>query len=345
MQKSIPKINILKIFILLSERKKKVNIYLRPLGNKKACKFIKYLKILKNYKKNKYIRPSGNKKVHKAYKTNKMSDSDNEEYYDPPFYQTLHTSPLEIEGIPVNYSIALSNPRDLIRFAKPYTWNRPINSDHVNEITKDLKKMQTPFLLGTFKIIHNPKTGELMIYDGQHRFQGIKNVLTEDPEHNCKTPITLEIYSIHCEDGIEKCPVAKKLFELANKTYNFDKQVDRINSYIEEITNAFVSDPLFKSNIADSDYRPKISKSHVYQNLLQRFKPTVKPSVVEVIGLFKRKNNEISLKQITEILKSNKSNHQYDKARKSNFFLNLTSYPFDKIVQEIVDELNKNNNA
>ena len=66
-----------------------------------------------------------------------MSDSDNEEFYEPYFYQTLHTSLLTIEGISVNYSIALSNPRDLIRFAKPYTWNRPINSDHVNEITKD----------------------------------------------------------------------------------------------------------------------------------------------------------------------------------------------------------------
>ena len=248
---------------------------------------------------------------------------------------------LTIEGISVNYSIALSNPRDLIRFAKPYTWNRPINNDHVNSITKDLKKMQTPFLLGTVKAILNPVTNEVMIFDGQHRFQGFKNLLNADPEHTCNTPITLEIYSFDCKDGIEKSPVAKTLFELANKTHNFDKNVDQINSYIKEITDAFVSDSLFKSNIADSDYRPKISKSHVYQKLLQKFKP----SVVEVIGLFKRKNNEISLKPITEILKSNKSNPQYDKARKSNFFLNLTTYPFDRIVQEIVDELNKNTNV
>ena len=268
--------------------------------------------------------------------------SDNDEYYEPSFYQTLHTSQLTIEEISVNYIIALSDPRDLIRFAKPYTWNRPINNEHVAQITKDLQKMEKPFLLGTFKVILNLVTGEFMIYDGQHRFQAYKNMLSDDSDHTCaKLLSTLEIYAFECKDGIEKCPVAKTLFLLANKTYNFDKKTDGINSYITDITDAFVSDPFFKSNIADSDYRPKISKAHVYQRLLQLFKPTVKPSDIDVIRIFKRKNNEISLMPITEILKTNKSNTQYDKARKSNFFLNLTTYPFEKIIQEIVDGLNK----
>jgi hypothetical protein len=269
------------------------------------------------------------------------SDAPEEEFYDASFYQTLHTSPLIIEGINVNYSLAISKPRDLIRFAKPYTWNRPINEEHVKQITNDLKEMSTPFLIGTFKVILNSKTGEFMIYDGQHRLKAYKNVLEEDPEHDCDIPTTLEIYSFLCEDGIEKSPVALKLFDLANKTHTFDKIVDKINPYIQDITNAFATDSFFKSNITESNYRPKIAKFWVYQKLLENFNPKIKPSISEIINLFKRKNNQISLKPIKELTGSVKSTPQYDKARKSNFFLNLTNYPFEKSVKEIVIELNK----
>ena len=272
-----------------------------------------------------------------------MSSSEtlDDEFYESSFYETLHTSPLIIGDKPVSYSIAIAKSRDLIRYVKPYTWNRVINEEHVTQITKDLKEMKTKFLVGTIKVILDSKTGEFMVYDGQHRLKAFRNVMEEDTDHDCNFQSTLEIYSFPCEGSIEKSPIAKILFELANKTFSFNKKKDKIDNYIQDITNAFATEPFFKSNIAESNYRPKIAKFWIYQKLVENFNPTNKPSVSEVISLFKSKNNQISLKPIKEILGSVKSNPQYDKARKSNFFLNLTSYPFEKCVKEIVLELNK----
>ena len=58
-----------------------------------------------------------------------MSSSEtlDDEFYESSFYETLHTSPLIIGEKPVSYSIAIAKSRDLIRYAKPYTWNIVIN--------------------------------------------------------------------------------------------------------------------------------------------------------------------------------------------------------------------------
>jgi hypothetical protein len=282
--------------------------------------------------------------------TSSVSD---EEFHDSFPFEVKHTSHLIIKNYPVIYTFAITNPRDLIRFSEIYTWNRSINQEHVDQIIKDLKDMEHPFIVGTFKLIVNTKTGEKMkIYDGQHRFKAFEGLLEEDTEHNWDIPTPLEIYSFSSDDTIETSPIAKHLFELANKTHPFDKMNDSIDIYFEEITNGIANIPLFKNGIEmykDKCSKPRISKKDIFNILTKSFKPITKPSVEEVILLFKRKNNSVSLFPVEKIIGSLTPNDQYNKASKANFFLNIrilgkdstTVIPFENRVKEIVNELNK----
>lgn len=279
------------------------------------------------------------------------SDAPEEEFYEASFYSTLHTSSLIINDKNIKYDLAISNPRDLIRFAENFPWNRPINNEHVKGIIKDLKEMASkPFILGTFKILFDSKKNRYMIFDGQHRFEAFKSIMEEDIEHIWNIPTTLEIFTLPPENcNIENNPIAIKLFELANKTHAFDKINDNINTYIQDISNAFENEPLFKNAIGNSRCsKPKISKDTVYQILKKCFNPLIKPTVSEVIKILLKKNNIYSNSPIKDIIGVSKPTTQYNKAREIVFFLNLklkddqgdVIKPFERRIKEIVLELN-----
>jgi hypothetical protein len=246
-------------------------------------------------------------------------------YIEGEFFNIHYTNNLYINGQDVLYNLATSTVRNLIAHAQPYAWNRPVNEDHVNIMESELKAMKKPHLIGTIKILNC--LNKYFIYDGQHRFRAIKNILKDDLDMNWDMDISLEIYFIE-EPDIENSAVAKYLFESANKTYSFDKARDSEDNYLKEFVNEIVKDPFFKDLIKEEICnRPRISKGDFYKEFRKHYLPKTRITIPELIELVKRKNNELSLMPVEEITGKNEASTYYKSAKKIRFFLNLKTYP------------------
>jgi len=250
------------------------------------------------------------------------------------FYTIHYTNTLFIKDRDVLYNLATSTVRNLIAHAQPYTWNRPVNDNHVKVIESELLNMVKPHLIGTIKIICD--SNKYYIYDGQHRINAIKNILKNDINMDWDMDTSLEIYFIEDRD-IENSPVAKYLFDCANKTFSFEKKRDSEDTFIKDFVNEIVKDPFFKDLIKDETCsRPRISKSDFYKEFRKHYLPKNKVSISELIDQVKRKNNEMSLKPIEEIIGSNNNNDtRYKSAKRTRFFLNLKTYPPAQWISEI----------
>ena len=184
---------------------------------------------------------------------------------------------LKINNENVNYFTSIIDAKDLQTYSvNDYAWNRDLNQKHVEQIFNDLTKMETPHLIGTFKIIHNKRFEECYIFDGQHRSHAIKKKLAEnkfDDINPWKMNITIEVYSIDCEK-IEDSKIAEYLFCMANKVRVFDIK-HLIDTYIQDIAKSFQNDTILGLGInkGQKNTCSKIFLKDLFNSLKLYFNP------------------------------------------------------------------------
>jgi len=270
-----------------------------------------------------------------------------EEFADSHFYHVLHEDEIVILNNTVKKIIGLATARDLIRNCKNYTFNRVCVVKHVETIKEDLLNMEHPHLIGTFKIICN-STGEYYIFDGQHRYNAIFEILGDDLNMEWDINIYIEIYFINHED-IETNPVTSELFKMANKTLSFDFANDTPDEYLQKLINTLCKDPLFCNNIVNKNKvnRPRISKYELVQEFKKTFKLTVNPPIEKVIDLIKTINNDLSINKEKAIGKFKRTDvykkreEAYNKAVEKKFLLNLEYYSPVMWINDLLLKLNE----
>ena len=266
----------------------------------------------------------------------------------------INETVIKINDENVNYFTSIIDAKDLHTYSvNDYSWNRDLNQKHVDQIFNDLSKMENPHLIGTFKIIHNKRFEESYIFDGQHRSHAIKKKIAEnkfDSLHPWKINITIEVYSIDCEK-IEDSKIAEYLFCMANKVRVFDIN-HLIDTYIQDIAKSFQKDIVLGSgiNTGQNNTCNSIKIKDLFNSLKIHFNPVIRPTISEVIKIIKEKNYQISVLELDQVFPNYKSANQknqlimrnkFIRAKKTNFCLNLETYPPSKWITEIVEKINK----
>lgn len=150
-----------------------------------------------------------------------------------------------------------TNVRNFVPNIKLWSFQRPVNFDHVKELVESLK-IKNHFI-GTFKVIKD-KDGKIRLIDGQHRYLAIKELMETDSKFNMD--IIIEFYET---DKIES-EYSINLFNKANSCLNITEN-DLPNTITTAIVNNICED--FNGMIIDvkdmkTCNRPRINKKLLY---------------------------------------------------------------------------------
>jgi hypothetical protein len=192
-------------------------------------------------------------------------------------------------------------------------------------------------------------SGEYYIFDGQHRYNAIFEIITDDLNMEWDINVYIEIYFIEHED-IESNVITMELFKMANKTLSFDVANDTPDEYLQKLIRSLCKDPLFSNNLVNKNkvYRPKISKYELAQEFKKTFKMDVYPPIEKVIELIKGINNELSINKEKAIGKFKKTDvykkreEAYNKAVEKKFLLNLEYYNPVMWINDLVQKITEN---
>ena len=203
-----------------------------------------------------------------------------------------------------------------------WVYNRKVDSKHVDAILKNLNDMNSPYLIGSIKLIRDKATNSLTLLDGQHRVLALA-------KFNKSVEIEVDVYYI--DDITQNDIEIHELFIKANNNKNVTiddipekKVIDLIDKMIE----------IWPKNIKTRDdrgaYKPNITKKELYDTLVSHIKKTPSLKVKSTQVILKSIidiNYKLQLKPLKELFgRDNPSKTKvstYERALKHEFFLNL----------------------
>jgi hypothetical protein len=220
--------------------------------------------------------------------------------------------------------------KNLVRKIDNWSFNRSLRQGHASTLNKALENMENPHLLGSIKIATNP-SNEYRVFDGQHRLSAIKKKLNEDETMDWNMNVIVELYHVkNIEDNLEMYD----LFSRANNTLNINEE-DLPDMHLMNIIGLLADDPILSKGIIKKDndnyqvYKPRIKKSELFEEFKKYYKPPQKQEIDKVIKKVKEINNIISIKSRLILFgnipkgKKSKVDHQWAKAERDKFYLNI----------------------
>lgn len=162
-------------------------------------------------------------------------EEDDEDYEDEEYYEenedyedySHYLNPKNLIFKNSNVSIYKTTARKLIPNVKLWSFQRPINENHVNALEQNL--ILHNHFIGTFKIVKD-KEKNVRLIDGQHRFESIKRRMEKDSKFDID--IIIELYET---DHIDS-EYTINLFNKANSSLNIT-ETDLPDKIATEIVN------------------------------------------------------------------------------------------------------------
>lgn len=148
-------------------------------------------------------------------------------------------------------SYFIQDGKEFILSVKPWTFNNPLNSEHIDKIHRQLKK--NPFLTGVFSVVCL-SDNSIVLIDGHHRHQALIQLIQDGYED--EIPI-----EVHCyQSDTIKSKNTISLFTKLNNTKPFN------NSMIVVLTIEIIKmlKEEFPNNIKSN------SKRVIYTNILEK---------------------------------------------------------------------------
>lgn len=218
-------------------------------------------------------------------------------------------------------TLYITNPRDLVEHFKVWSYNRSVNSNHVDNIITSLKNQAQPYFFGSIKMVRD-SNGKIEVIDGQHRMIALKNLVTNK---DFNMDVLSEVYNV---DSVESMNIVT-MFHEANNNLNVKNGDLPQLKYVDAITNMKEKYPNNIKNQKSVHY-PSITIPNLNQTLLrsgiaQTYDISSEQLLSEILMLNHRygsmKKHELE-KKIPHTLKK-KFEKGYEKATKSQFFLGL----------------------
>lgn len=228
-----------------------------------------------------------------------------------------------------HFSVYICSARDVCINIPIWSSNRPVDINHVNNISKDVETEN--HIVGSFKIITDGKN--FCIFDGQHRYFALKNIFQKDLKLDID--ILVEVYKVDNFDDSRSL----SLFGKANTVKNIEiKDLpnliahDTIRILNEKFPNVFI-------NSSKRVNRPKINKQQFYQKLKKILEEnsnktthTFPKTTEDLVKAIEMKNIQYSLRPIKSYKQT--STGLYQKAKDLQFYLGL-----EKNIEDWLNEL------
>lgn len=228
--------------------------------------------------------------------------------------------------------------RKILPLVTDWSFNRPVDAEHVAQLKAALKAQKYPYFIGTVKCIRD--VNGMKVIDAQHRLAAIREICSEDINMDWDMNLVLEVFDVEFTDDV----TCIELITLANNNRIFTKE-DLPDTKMFQLMEAIMNDPILKGGIVDKQsgtvHRPRIVKKELYE-FLKRESDIGRSSIPEIVDKLKAINNEISMMSEKDIYgrdaPSEQKHKQWLKARECKFFLNLMSpkWGIEKIVKMLV---------
>ena len=155
----------------------------------------------------------------------------------------------------------ICDSKKLVPNIQNWVYNRKVDSKHVDAILKNLNDMNSPYLIGSIKLIRDKATNSLTLLDGQHRVLALAKF----------NKYYIEIHELFIKANNNKNVTIDDMPE--------KKIIDLIDKMIE----------IWPKNIKTRDdrgaYKPNITKKELYDALVSHIKktPSLKVKSTQVI--------------------------------------------------------------
>lgn len=234
--------------------------------------------------------------------------------------------------------------RELIAYSKSWCFNRRIDEAKVKELYAELcTAYHIPYILhAVYDETHKDSVRKLLILDGQHRLEVIKEYVKEkDTEQDCNYKVWVCVYKInHSETSNTKDVI--EIFKKINKNRVFDES-ELPDTYIIDVVKklcevkAFKKTKAIRQNMLNNTCHSPFIHVKELNALMNGHKETLKNSnktVDELVQNIVKLNHIISMKSFEELYTpANRATEKikYQKAIAIGFFLNLkkSKYPPD----------------
>ena len=265
---------------------------------------------------------------------------DAEEYIDDEYIVTFNIENKILYRIDNNRCLIKLNVKEFAMECEPWVYNRKIDLEKVTELNEQFKVFDiktTPIWNVSIvydKYTHKPKDNVrkyLKILDGQHRWQLIKNMLSNG-EIDENYEICATCYFIdYCEEKNKH--MTTELFKKINNNTPLcieDIPDTRVQEIIERIINDKILNPQKQGiKIGDMNSKarePAIHKKELFNIINAHSKSFSNLSIDEVIVNIRLLRNKIMLADYKNIYRKNeKYLENYEKAKGIDFWLGLKS--------------------
>ena len=228
------------------------------------------------------------------------------------------------------------SPKDtkkFINYIQEWTYNNPVNNEHVQNIKKALIKH--PHLTGVFSII-KLDNGTHHFIDGHHRARALKEIYKDNPEFQIN--ITVHCYFSDTLDS-EK---TVELFNRLNNTKPFKPVIKYVEVTIDIIKKIKINFPKILRNTPVKSQYPYVHEPTLSSKIQDKLKSIGSDvSTSDILCKFLKYDEKIKL-NLDEFIKihrgfKNKSRFEKDieKANKAACYLGVVST--DKLISEIFD--------
>lgn len=228
-----------------------------------------------------------------------------------------------------NSSLYKIDFRTLIRIIGHWSYNRPLNKDHIDGLYKNIKNNNISWVLSA--VTEKGNNDQIYLIDGQHRFEAIKKIIDEDLDMKINKFVYVNIYSVDNID--EDFEYIKELFikiNLNSPLENFQFPCSFSANLIKEI----IKDPVLSKGISTnpkthSAHQPMIHKKTLNEILNISHSIIKNIDINLIINNLKYANNRLSIMTFDNIyLNCNKSDieknkNNWNKAKEIGFFLGL----------------------
>jgi hypothetical protein len=222
-----------------------------------------------------------------------------------------------------HYGLYKCDAREICTNIPIWSSNRKLDPEHINSLARDIKNSN--YVMGTFKIMRCGD--EYRIFDGQHRYFAIREIITGNIRFN--VDVYVELFSVESFDSDE----ALILFSKANNIKNVE--VTDTPNFIAHGVCKRLSE-IYPKVLVESSVRvnrPRIDKRILYEKLKQILEGLSQdnnntgnsfPNTVDaIIKSIEAKNISYSLRKRTQFKAKGITDTLYNKAKGLNFYLGL----------------------
>lgn len=222
-----------------------------------------------------------------------------------------------------------------ISFLSQWNDNRSLDLKHKEEIKQGLIEENIPYLFGKITLIAD-KNVRLIVIDGQHRIEAIKELLNEKKDFDCIIDYT--IYQIVDLDNIDNInsdikDEINKIFNIVNKSLPInceDKKESKSKELTECLSSYFNNNGVINIRITNGEMPQKPCISHkslkdiIFNALPLEFENICKKKFVKYVAILNDKYDKMTIQEFYG--RKNPSQQkvkQHQKASERKFYLNL----------------------